>query len=165
MFNATLYLPRYMPALQVACEIYPRTHRIAHGKWSPATNVARVRETRNYLVENADKFTSLFDGTARTNLSKLKVWADEQHLFIGNPNNTELNPLTSANENALAADLSHTLTLKDIQAIFYVLERGLVTLPIRIHNPDKATVTEIQNLSARCQNVEMTHTHNTITLF
>lgn len=165
MFNHTLYLPRYGPAIEVAVSIYPAIHRIHNGLYSPVTNMSRIRECRNYILKNIDAFPNYADSEAQKNLHRFKVWADEDYTYLGNPKETQtVNPLTSASS-TLAGDIHHEITLRDLQVICYVLQSSLVTLPIRIHNPSAEIAAEIERLTNTCTNVEYTTSHDTITLF
>tara|TARA_R110000803_G_scaffold136034_1_gene202971 strand:+ start:2849 stop:3346 length:498 start_codon:yes stop_codon:yes gene_type:complete len=165
MFNHTLYLPRYGPAIEVAVSIYPATHRILNGLYTPTTNISRIRECRNYIIANLHAFPDYADAEAQKNLSRFQVWADDDYTYLGNPKASKtVNPLTSA-ISTLAGDIHHPLTLRDLQVICYVLQSSIVTLPIRIHSPSPEIVTEIERLTNTCSNVEYTTSHDTITLF
>lgn len=168
-FNARLYYQRYGSVLLAACESFPRAQRLPNGEYTSETNKVRIRQLKKFLLTYPDNCPQEFqDEKIRTNLARLSLWSDDQdkYTFIGDRAHfRKVQSLDTANPHSFAGILEEPLDQKKIQAIFFVLEHCLVTLPIRIKNPSDGTREQCIKLEQLCQNVEITNTHEHITLF
>lgn len=152
---------RYFPVIALAVDIHPVAHSISTGeRYSARTHIERLRECRRWILDNPDQLpANITDPVSFLRIvNDLKFAHDPEtsRIFIGTRELTSTLNASPTRHGALAGTIhpekqTHTY----LQAICYVIQNGLTSLPFLIVNPTPECVGILTNLQGTFPDVDI----------